>query len=385
MSERNEDNHSAETSKRPRRNQPRHPVTKESTTAADVTTSAEDLLKEACEPLTEGEIQQWPGWIELESEPTTSNACATVALLNILMNAPDINLGPQLSAFKEATQTLDTHLRGHSIMSNSFIRSTHNAFTRRIDQLNADLSLENDTQDAAQSKARRGAKRKKRAAVVYGFHFIAYVPCDGHVWELDGLQGSPLKLDSIQEDCDWTAIARPCIEARMLQYESSQLSFNLLALCSSSLLQTSQSIASTAAALSAIKSHMKDSAVFQEAVSAEEHEGSHPLLDIHDPTALAEFNLTSSDVEAAELPGELVHSLSASSAQWQVQDAFDTYCLYRTRLKTLVDEYRMQLMESEEVERCVKSRKRDYGGVLHCWVKKLAERGVLEDVIRMSS
>lgn len=110
------------------------------------------------------------------------------------MNARDIDLGPQLSAFKEATQTLDTHHRGHSIMTNSFIRSTHNAFTRRIDQLNADLSLENDTQDAAQSKARRGAKRKKKAAVVYGFHFIAYVPCDGHVWELDGLQGSPLKL-----------------------------------------------------------------------------------------------------------------------------------------------------------------------------------------------
>lgn len=75
MSERNEDNHSAETPKRPRRNQPRHPVAKESTTAADVTTSAEDLLKEACEPLTEGEIQQWPGWIELESEPVRTSLC----------------------------------------------------------------------------------------------------------------------------------------------------------------------------------------------------------------------------------------------------------------------------------------------------------------------
>lgn len=118
------------------------------------------------------------------------------------MNAPDIELGQQLTDFKGATKNLDTCLRGHRISSNKFIRSIHNSFTRRIDHLNADLCLENDYDDAnsrakkkaSLAKARRKSGRGERAALEYGYHFIAYVPCDGLVWELDGLRNKPQEI-----------------------------------------------------------------------------------------------------------------------------------------------------------------------------------------------
>lgn len=320
---------------------------------------AADLLLRACSPLTVQDIEDWQGWVELESEPaffntilrdlgvrnvkvqelftmdqdsldavskpvfglvflfqydpahqneeqvhdseaqiwfanqTTNNACATVALLNIIMNAPDIELGQQLTDFKDATKNLDTSLRGHRISSNKFIRSIHNSFTRRIDHLNADLCLENDYDEAqsrakkkaSSAKARQRSGRGKRAALEYGYHFIAYVPCDGLVWELDGLRNKPQEIGPTNGN-DWTTVARPQIEAKMLQYEGSQLSFNLLAVCRSSSSQLSQVIATMIAALRTIQSRMKSDTGFTDITSADE-----PLLNMHDEAQLAEFKI----------------------------------------------------------------------------------------------
>ncbi|KAK8922424.1 Ubiquitin carboxyl-terminal hydrolase isozyme L5 [Metarhizium anisopliae] len=213
---------------RPRRNPKRKAL--ENIDAPDV--PHHQLLEKACSPLTSQEIEEWEGWIELESEPaffniilrdlgvkhvktqelftidqasldalpwTTNNACATVALLNIVMNADNLDLGERLQSFKESTKDLCTALRGHSISSNKFIRKIHNSFTRRMDQLNADLCLENDVSDSMKKKMSRKAGKQKRnsnktSLEEYGYHFIAYVPSGGFVWELDGLRSNPLKL-----------------------------------------------------------------------------------------------------------------------------------------------------------------------------------------------
>jgi ubiquitin carboxyl-terminal hydrolase L5 len=116
------------------------------------------------------------------------------------MNAPHVELGNQLREFKEATQNLSTVLRGHEVSNNKFMRSIHNSFARRMDHLNADLWLENAVSDTKTKKAKTASKsskktsKKKRADDAYGFHFVAYVPVDGHVWELDGLQSKPHRV-----------------------------------------------------------------------------------------------------------------------------------------------------------------------------------------------
>ena len=115
-----------------------------------------------------------------------------------MMNQKDVEIGDELRHFKESTKDLSTVLRGYQLDRNVFIRKTHNAFARRMDLLNSDLYLENDASASKSKKRSKASKRKrnskKRDDTDYGFHFIAYVPSDGHVWELDGLRGRPHKL-----------------------------------------------------------------------------------------------------------------------------------------------------------------------------------------------
>jgi hypothetical protein len=61
---------------------------------------------------------------------TITNACATVALLNIVMNIPEINLGDALSTFKAETRRLKPPYRGKKLGCDAFIRNIHNSFAR---------------------------------------------------------------------------------------------------------------------------------------------------------------------------------------------------------------------------------------------------------------
>lgn len=117
------------------------------------------------------------------------------------MNAEGVEIGTELQEFKASTKDLNTALRGHQLSKNNFIRSIHNSFTRRMDHLNADLCLDNEMSDAAskktkkrviQRKGKKTARRKVKSD--YGYHFIAYVPAGGYVWELDGLRSRPQRL-----------------------------------------------------------------------------------------------------------------------------------------------------------------------------------------------
>jgi ubiquitin carboxyl-terminal hydrolase L5 len=51
-----------------------------------------------------------------------TNACATQAVLSVVMNAPGIELGPELTALKEFTADFDPRARGLTIGNSEVIR-----------------------------------------------------------------------------------------------------------------------------------------------------------------------------------------------------------------------------------------------------------------------
>ncbi|KAM0667873.1 hypothetical protein MY8738_007359 [Beauveria namnaoensis] len=411
----------------------------------------DNLLEEALKPLTPDDIEDWDGWIELESEPaffniilsdlgikdvkvqelftldqesldilpkpvygliflfqyapsldddqgetesgpvwfanqTTSNACATVALLNIVMNHADIDLGSELKAFKAATAEMSTAVRGYKLGSNRFIRKTHNSFARRMDCLNADLFLENEAFDAkprkrasASRSTSRKKKPKKRNSSDYGYHFIAYVPSGGFVWELDGLRGKPRKLGSLDCNC-WTTVARPQIKARMLQYEESQLSFNLLSLCQSPIRKYRKSVLSAVTAVHFLDTQMKI-----------QHGDAYTTLilnngmqlDIHDTTLLANYNIKPDDITGEPVPGLLASRVSEGNLS--ASDAASLRYELIIEARAAMGEYHGEASAAMEDEERVTARKKDYGSALHKWISKLAEKDILEDIIKLSS
>jgi ubiquitin carboxyl-terminal hydrolase L5 len=50
------------------------------------------------------------------------------------------------------------------------------------------------------------------------FHFVAYLPINGRIYELDGLKEAPIDLGPIGEKQDWTSSIRPILEKRMMKF-----------------------------------------------------------------------------------------------------------------------------------------------------------------------
>ncbi|KAK8100802.1 Ubiquitin carboxyl-terminal hydrolase 2 [Apiospora kogelbergensis] len=152
---------------------------------------------------------------------TTANACATVAIMNILMNASDPGFGPELTEFKAATANLPPPQRGQcSTRMTSFVGYTTEWEKEQV----------------------------KKAATN---HYIAYVPVAGRVWELDGLEAKPLchgtfSAPDVQHGGGgdneliqpWLHIASSAIAARMEASADAQMNYNLLAVCDAPLISS---------------------------------------------------------------------------------------------------------------------------------------------------
>lgn len=146
-----------------------------------------------------------------------NNACATQAILSILLNAPvkknpteeiGVELGETLQNFKEFSKDFDPTMKGLALSNSDVIRLVHNTFAR-------------------QQMFEFDAKQADKDDDV--FHFISYIPFEGRLYELDGLREGPVDLGTIPDGTDWIQTARPVIEKRMQQYSEDEIQFNLMA------------------------------------------------------------------------------------------------------------------------------------------------------------
>lgn len=152
----------------------------------------------------------------------TTNACATQAILSVVLNAglEAPTLGTTLTDFHSFTADFPPVLKGEAISSSQEIKTAHNAFGR---------------QDAFLQEGKVHAPSESDEA----FHFVAYVPQNGSVYELDGLQKGPIVVGSVDDamnegsaddnkDNAWLSIARAAIQERMIA-GGDHVKFNLMA------------------------------------------------------------------------------------------------------------------------------------------------------------
>ena len=175
-----------------------------------------------------------PGTLETTPSPklffarqVIQNACATQALLSIILNTPNITIGDELSNLKGFTEEFDYVTRGEVLSNSEVIRSAHNSFAPQQAFVVEDPEREKETEDV--------------------YHFIAYLPIGNKVYELDGLQGGPRVLGELdskgnmkneqmmeeeeedEEEKDWLDIVIPVIQKRIAEYSTTEIRFNLMA------------------------------------------------------------------------------------------------------------------------------------------------------------
>ncbi len=119
---------------------------------------------------------------------TINNACATQAILSILLNSMDkINVGDELNNLKAFTIDFSSKERGDAIGQCEQIRVAHNSFAKQ------------EPFEIVEDK--RGGKDDDV------FHFISYICFKNQLYELDGLQSGPISHGACTEE-NWLSLAR---------------------------------------------------------------------------------------------------------------------------------------------------------------------------------
>ncbi|KAI2777253.1 ubiquitinyl hydrolase [Daldinia loculata] len=141
---------------------------------------------------------------------TIQNACGTQALLSVLMNrGGEVDIGTPLNDFREFTMALPPEFRGEALSNSELIRDVHNSFARSSPFVDETQRTSGETEDA--------------------FHFIAYTPVDGVLYELDGLQPAPIAHGPCTSETFPTRVM-DVLQRRIARYDLSEIRFNLMAM-----------------------------------------------------------------------------------------------------------------------------------------------------------
>lgn len=139
---------------------------------------------------------------------TVPDACATQAILSVLLNQDNnIDIGDHLRDFKKNTIDLSNKLRGVAIGNDELIRRSHNSF-RRPEGISVVDKFAQPSDEV--------------------YHFVSYIPFNGRLYELDGLQNGPIDHGECDEK-NWLDVVIPIIENRIAVYSQAEVGFNLMA------------------------------------------------------------------------------------------------------------------------------------------------------------
>lgn len=97
------------------------------------------------------------------AEQVPEYACGTVAMMNIVNNIPGLQMGAELSEFKERTQDMSPYKRGKAIDKHDYIRRIHNSFAPDSELQEADLAAQEKHAEKLKRQATAKAQATKRA------------------------------------------------------------------------------------------------------------------------------------------------------------------------------------------------------------------------------
>lgn len=152
------------------------------------------------------------------AQQVVPNSCATHALLSVLLNCneSELHLGETLNRLKGHTKGMSPENKGWAIGNTPELACAHNSH--------------------AMPQAKRRLERSSVSGISSGrftgeaFHFVSFVPINGHLFELDGLKPYPMDHGGWEAYEDWTDKFRRIMAERLgITTGEQDIRFNLMA------------------------------------------------------------------------------------------------------------------------------------------------------------
>ncbi|KAJ4365897.1 hypothetical protein N0V83_008519 [Neocucurbitaria cava] len=333
------------------------------------------------------QADECPANVWFANQLPAQNSCATLAMINILMNSDTVGIGEHLTQFKEFTSDFTPFQRGEALASFDFVKKIHNSFAKKMDFLESDKYLSYKVKRAQRKKAERQEQLKQKgrrasstdsaatddSAEGYtsqAHHFIAFVPVGNEVWKLDGLDAQPTSMGTFDptKGETWLSAASDTIGAFMAAGEG-EGDYGVMALTQSPLHTLRKKACLTINTITAIESRLDaldtDWRAFTTTTddNGQEQPTSPRLLGIEQHLSLFPISPTmAAQIDAMLLPdllerrGRLTQELSETAAG-------------------ILAEMEAQAEEDEKATQ----RRFDAGPVIQKWLEMLAENGYLEE------
>lgn len=148
------------------------------------------------------------------------NSCATHALLSVLLNCEEIDLGKLITRLKTDTINFSPEDKGYAISNIPELALAHSKHAR---------PESNPLGETLDEKANSIASNTTLEA----FHFTCYLPLNGHLFELDGLKQHPIDHGPLPQGEVWHDMARTVVTDRINSVtggeSSHDIRYNLMA------------------------------------------------------------------------------------------------------------------------------------------------------------
>nr|POE93272.1 putative ubiquitin carboxyl-terminal hydrolase ubh-4 [Quercus suber] len=204
-----------------------------------------------------------------------------------------------------------------------------------------------------------------------GFHFIAYMPINEHVWKLDGLDKFPQDLGRIDEFAGWMHIAQPALISRMAQYEGAEIQFNLMAVVHDPLENDREALLKNIRTIRTYDQKLNETCEVWRVLKGAEtgcntivHASPELEISESDINAATSLCRTRDSIEQAEL-SDLVNSRAELVLQQSV---------LRAAVRDAMEASRSDIEKADR-------RRRDYTGVVRRWLHGLADVGALSELM----
>jgi ubiquitin carboxyl-terminal hydrolase L5 len=325
-----------------------------------------------------------PRDIWFANQMPAQNSCATLAMIHTLMNtdSTDIDIGEHMRQFKEYSKDLAPFYRGQAFASWRFVKKIHNSFAKKMDIAKDDKYLAHKVRkserkaalklnSAPKSTVRRNSQdsnSSEESSEGNAQHYIAFVPRDGAVWKLDGMNKLPTRIGSYDAESgeSWTAACSERINDLMTVGGDAE--YSVFAIAQSPLVGLREEVVKTDNTIKAVDRRL-------DALNVD-WRGFVPAEDVQPPSPSWLGCFTDEGREQFPVPAKVLGAIEGEGVEGLLERRGALVSEFRRLVTAWVSETDTVEQEKEAADR----RRTDLGPVIKRWLEILAENGSLEEL-----